>query len=97
MIYISGKITDKTVAREEKNIRRFAEKATELEAAGYEVHNPAAFTEEGWTWEQFLARDLKFIFDHKPDLYVLSNWEDSLGARLEVECAKLLGLSIEHE
>ena len=97
MIYISGKISDTTLQREKENIAKFNEMEAILKDQGQVVHNPASFVDEGYSWEQYLARDLKWIFDNRPDLYMLKGWEDSRGARLEFELAKLLGLHIMYE
>ena len=49
--------------------------------------------QEGWTWQDYLAHDLKLLLDGKPDLIVtLPDWERSKGARLEVHVAKELGI-----
>jgi hypothetical protein len=95
--YISGKISDTTLQREKENIAKFTEMAAILIDQGYEVHNPADFTIDEFSWEEYLARDLKWISDNKPTLYMLQGWEDSLGARLEFEFARLLNLEIQYE
>lgn len=97
MIYISGKITDTTLQREKENIARFSEVSALLRDQGHEVHNPADFVVEDYSWEQYLARDLKWIQDNKPSMYMMLGWEDSQGARLEWEFAKLLDLVIDYE
>lgn len=99
MYYISGRISDETREKELENLRRFVEKETELTEQGIEVFNPGSPEEvkEGWTWEEYLARDIKFIFENKPTLYMLTGWEQSRGARLEYQVAKLLSLPIIYE
>lgn len=94
MIYISGKISDVSRERELLNMTLFNIVEEQLTAQGYEVFNPAKLEIDGGTWEYYLARDLKWIIDNKPDLYLLANWQESKGARLEVEFAELLGLKI---
>lgn len=97
MIYISGKISDETREKELENLKRFAEKTAELKQMGWEVFNPGELECPGWVWEQYLARDLKFIHDHHPALYMMCGWEDSRGARLEHQTALLLELNIAYE
>jgi hypothetical protein len=92
--YLSGKITDVTKELEKANLQKFHDLEKELVARGFEVFNPANLEQEGATWEQYLARDLLWIQQNRPMLYLMEGWQDSRGARLEVEWAKLLGLSI---
>lgn len=94
MIYISGKITDSCREKELLNLSLFGVVEDQLRRQGYEVFNPASLEVDGATWEYYLARDLLWIIEHKPDLYLLANWQESKGARLEVEFAELLGLKI---
>lgn len=94
MIYISGKISDISRERELLNMTLFNIVEEKLKAQGYEVFNPASLEVDGGTWEYYLARDLLWIVQNKPYLYLLANWQESKGARLEVEFATLLGLKI---
>lgn len=66
----------------------------ELTARGFDVFNPARLEVEGKTWEWYLARDMKWIYENKPALYMLPGWQESRGARLEYELAKLLNLQV---
>lgn len=92
--YISGKITDTSREKELANMEVFYQTERELIARGFDVFNPARLEVEGKSWEWYLARDLKWIYENRPTLYMLPGWEDSRGARLEYEFAKLLDLSI---
>ena len=92
LIYISGKITDETRAKELANMARFNEMEKKLRRAGHTVFNPASIETPGWTWEMYLARDLHYLVTHRPMMYFMQGWQDSRGARLEFEFAKLLGL-----
>lgn len=95
--YISGKITNGE--SEQPNFKYFFE-AEELLWKREDcttVFNPAKLEEKEYaTWEHYLARDVKYIIDNRPTLYMLPNWEESKGARLEHELAKLLDLPIEY-
>ena len=95
--YLSGKITDETRSKELANMARFDETEAVFKAAGYAVFNPASLETPNWTWEQYLARDLKWIYEHRPTMYFMQGWQDSRGARLELEFAKLLGLQLMFE
>ena len=94
-LYISGKITDTSPEKQSANLAKFDEVAGILREAGHEVFNPAELEVKGGaTWEYYLARDLKWIYDNRPTLYVMSGCETSLGAKLEIEFAELIGLDI---
>lgn len=97
LYYISGKISAPTEAEQKINIEVFYLVERELIARGFEVFNPARLESEGKSWEWYLSRDLKWIYDNKPALYMLPNWKESPGARLEYEFAKLLNLCIVEE
>lgn len=94
MLYISGKITDVSREKELVNLQNFFNVEKELIARGFNVFNPARLEEDCRSWEWYLARDLKWINDNRPILYMLPGWQESRGARLEVEFAKLLGVRI---
>ena len=93
-VYISGAISDDNEIIEQENIQFFAREESRLSSRFKEIHNPAAFVEDGWTWEEYLARDLAWIAMNKPALYMLKGWESSLGARLERHFAEKLGLTV---
>lgn len=93
--YLSGKITDVTREKELLNMQVFNQTEKDLVARGFDVFNPAKLEVNGGTWEYYLSRDLLWIYENKPIIYLISNdWQESRGARLEVEWAKMLGLQI---
>jgi enamine deaminase RidA (YjgF/YER057c/UK114 family) len=97
-VYISGKITDHDKKKQIANLRKFDDKEVELKKIWKNVFNPASLeSNDDVSWESYLARDLKFIFEERPDLYMMDGWLDSKGAKLERECAKILGLAIYYE
>lgn len=97
-VYISGKITAPSKKEQLANLKKFDDKEAEIKGMWKHIFNPASMeTEEDTAWEVYLARDLKFIFEKRPDLLMLKNWEQSKGARLERACAKILGLNIFYE
>lgn len=95
--YISGKISNG--GTEEHIFDYFNEKESELlkRPETTEVFNPARYEEEETAWEYYIARDVKWIMENRPKMYMLKNWKDSLGARTEHALAKALGLEIEYD
>lgn len=96
MIYISGKITAPTKEEYQKNIQRFFEVEKLLDEPCY---NPARNDQNHpeWTYEEHLVEDLCTIWLELPRMYFMKGWEESRGARIEMELAKRLGLEIEYE
>ena len=95
LYYLSGKITDTTREKELLNMQRFFDVEADLLKRGFAVFNPARLEVEDAPWEYYLARDLKYILEHKPLIYLISrDWVTSRGAMLEVEMARLLNLPI---
>ena len=92
--YISGKMSDGD--SEETTFEGFYEAEELLVGQGHEVFNPAELDSEGG-WEECLARDLLWMVDNLPIMYMLVGWEGSRGAKLEYEMALQLGLEIEYE
>lgn len=98
MIYLSGAITHADKKQQQANIKRFYDLEEKLSLAGYEdVVNPAKLEVAGYEWEDYLARDLAFICEYKPELYMMKGWEQSKGARLELAMAKYLNLPLTYE
>ncbi len=86
-IYLSGKITG------DDNYRpKFDEYENKLKHFGHEVFNPAAFPNM-FTWEEFMEIDLK-ILSLCDAIFLLEDWKESRGARIEKEEAERLGLKI---
>lgn len=98
MIYLSGAITDTDSSVQEANRLRFYKKADELRLLGLKVYNPCEGEPDGRTHAQYLAYDLKWIHDNKPDtFYFMKGWEKSEGAKEEYETALLLGAKLVYE
>lgn len=96
MIYISGKITDVSLELEELNRKKFHEIERKFLVDGVRCFNPASFG-HGESWEVCLAKDLLWIYENRPKIYALKGWENSRGARLEIEFAKMINLEIYYE
>ena len=99
MIYISGPITSSDKDEYRKNIKRFSDIQLILNAQGLDTYNPAIHDElhPDWTYEQYLVNDILVIVDQKPDMFFMKKWEQSRGARIEMELAKRFGLKIDFE
>ncbi|HRJ90072.1 MAG TPA: DUF4406 domain-containing protein [Pyrinomonadaceae bacterium] len=90
-IYISGKITglDPVEAR-----AKFDAAERGLRAFGYEPVNPMALVEDrGQSWAEFMAEDIKLLAQCD-GIWLLSDWRESRGARIEFQIAAELGLQI---
>jgi hypothetical protein len=91
-IYISGAITG------DSNYKAKFEKAKkDLETSGYRAVNPAEFElPEGATWEDYMKQDLALLL--KCDgIYMLKDWRQSRGARIEQFLAKELKMQVQYE
>lgn len=89
--YISGKITGLS---EDEYMANFHRGKKEVELIGLEPVSPVDLPHEhGKTWTEFMREDLAalLICDN---LYALSNWQDSAGARIEVQLAIDLNMTI---
>jgi len=95
--YLSSPITSDTREKELENLERLALKKIELTAQGHKCFNPGELETAGKTWEYYLAKDLVWIYENKPTLYMMKNWELSRGCRLEHEMALQLNLTITYE
>lgn len=91
-IYISGKISG-LETEEVKSLFNQAEQSLKLR--GFETVNPLDVLpyQEHLTWEDYMIADIKALFDCKA-IFMLTNWKDSRGARIEHNIANELGLRI---
>jgi hypothetical protein len=94
-VYISGKITGLEVAEFEKN---FSDAEETLKEMGFaEVINPCTLDHcHGKTWEEYMLEDIKALF-YCDAIYMLSNWKQSRGARIEFFIALEMGKIILHQ
>lgn len=89
-LYVSGPMSG--VA--EHNFPEFHAATTRLRKAGFQVVSPAELGDyDGWTWEQYLKRDLVELVKCE-GVAVLRNWHTSRGAQLEVYVADALKLPV---
>lgn len=49
------------------------------------------------TYEEYLSNDIKELADGCTSIFMLENWEDSKGAKIELDLAQKLGLTIYYE
>lgn len=85
-VYISGKITGK-----ENYLEEFSEAEKELKYCGYDVVNPAKHLIPGFTWKDYMKRDIALMLDCD-FIYKIEGWEKSKGARLESKLCEILGI-----
>lgn len=101
-IYISGKITGTTDYRE-----KFEKAENKLIKAGYEVLNPveAAYELETFhkvcgkgkpTWQEYMREAIKMEM-RADEVYMLSDWQESEGAKIERNLAFDLHIPIRYE
>lgn len=88
-VYISGKISGLS-EKEYKNNFNSAE--LYLTGLGYDVVNPVAYdTIPNGTWKDYMRRDLKLLLDCDY-IYLLDNWTESTGAKVEYSLARDIGI-----
>jgi len=94
-VYISGKITGLDYQQAFANFER-AEKF--LIEQGFEPVNPMkkVSEQEGKTWKEYMLEDIAMLWDCDA-IYLLSNWTDSRGAKIEYVIARQLELKIVFE
>jgi hypothetical protein len=94
-IYISGKISglDPKVAK-----KKFDDAEIYLKSTGFEVINPMNFGEgdPNKTWKDYMIEDINMLFDCD-GIYMLDNWGNSKGARVERAIAIELCLQITYQ
>ncbi len=81
-IYIAGKITGLTEA---EAFESFDLAAREIEKRGHEPLNPMRLVDQDpdRTYEDLLLNALEIVLVSAEAMYMLPNWRDSLGARIE--------------
>lgn len=90
IVYIAGKITGNPKYKEQ-----FSKAAKMLKSKGYTVINPCCLP-EGLTWEQYMSICIPMV-DVADKLYMLENWTDSRGAKLEHDHARKQGKEIMYQ
>jgi hypothetical protein len=90
-VYIAGRITGLPDYQE-----RFAKAAQQLTNDGHQPVNPALLGsgDRPWTW--YMKRALQLMLGCDA-VYMLTGWEDSRGAPLELYVAVNCGMTVMHE
>lgn len=91
--YISGKITGLELPEAEQNFHKaglFLKKKY-----GCDIINPMFDVEyhPEKTWAEYMLEDIKLLFTCD-SIYMLNNWKDSKGARIEFNIAVELGINL---
>lgn len=84
-IYIAGKVTDLPYF---EVVEKFEAAADRLREAGYIPVNPLEHCEENWHWARCMRVCIHILTSECDGIYLLPDWEDSQGAKIEVEMAK---------
>ena len=93
-IYISGKISGTDITETRK---RFAAAAKAMKRLGYEPVNPLDNElSEHDNWEAHIVKDIATLLQCKA-IYMLQDWQDSKGARIEYYIATQIGIPIMYE
>lgn len=95
-IYIAGKITGLDIQDAAVN---FTAAQIVLERFGHEALNPLFLVDqtEGRQYRDYLLDALRILMTEADGVYMLDNWRDSKGARLEHAYAEIYGLPIFYE
>ena len=86
-LYVSGPIT----GMPDKNKDAFEIASNWLKTKNIEPLNPFDFEQDGFTWTEYLKRDIRLLLDCD-GLFLLKGWDCSRGARLEVNIAVSLDM-----
>lgn len=93
-IYISGKITGLPFDEVEDN---FYNAQNRLEEAGFKVVNPLNNgLSQNDKWEHHMKADIKLLMECNT-IYLLENWKESRGAKIEYELAVKLGYKMMYQ
>lgn len=97
-IYIAGKISGLSYS---EAVAKFAKAADLLRRLGHEPVNPMEVNGldgdgKEYPWAEYMKRDIPILLDCDA-IYLLPDWQDSKGARLEKYIADELGMLIVYE
>ena len=88
-IYLSGKISGEDP---QKCWEKFAKAEDDMRAKGFNVINPLKIEKpKCLIWEHFMLRDLRELSRKCDCLYALADWQESVGAAIEVAFAQGTG------
>lgn len=91
-IYISGQITGLDIKVAEEYFEQIEDK---LRQAGHHPINPCKILPYSpeLTWKDYMVEDIKAIFNCEA-MFMLENWRNSKGAKIEHDLAQHLGLKV---
>ncbi|MCL2291209.1 MAG: DUF4406 domain-containing protein [Bacteroidetes bacterium] len=89
-VYIAGKVTGLNLA---DAFVKFGTAEFQLKQAGYDVVNPMRICSQSWSWEKCMKACIMGLVQCDA-IYLLPDWKESEGARLEYYIAKKLKLKI---
>ena len=87
-IYISG-----SISKNPNYMNQFGAAERALLAEGNKVVNPANNGNATWTYKQFIDKGLKQLMDCDC-IYMLTGYEESIGALLELAYAEAVGIKV---
>ena len=91
-VYISGKITGLQIEEVNEN---FSKAASYIRSIGHIPISPLDITPPNadMDWKEFMIKDISGLLDCDA-IYMLKNWGQSKGARIEYQIAKEMDLKI---
>jgi hypothetical protein len=93
-LYISGPISNPNLETVKANIAAFNAAEIQLDAAGHSVVNPVKNgVPDDAPWIDHMRADIKMLMDCDGVAY-LPGWENSTGAKIEMELARSLGFPV---
>lgn len=90
-VFIAGKVTG---LHRQQTFNLFKNAEQYLHAKGFKTINPLSLAPPICTWSYAMRISLNYMVNHCNKLYLLDNWEDSKGARIQKSLADTLGFSI---
>lgn len=88
-VYISGPMS----GYEDLNFPAFFKAEESLRNMGYQTINPAAIEQPVKSWEACMKKDIRELMEADA-VVTLPGWEDSKGAKIEVNLAVTLGMEV---
>lgn len=91
-VYISGKISG---LPHQDAYDKFEKAENDVKEMGFEPINPMKICpfNPDWSWDDYMVEDIKALFKCKA-IYMLKDWGDSKGARIERSIAQEMGIRI---
>jgi len=83
-IYISGKVTGEAYLG---CYKKFSDMEEKLKQCKYLVINPMRLCKPSWSWQRCMIKCVFYLIFKADVLLLLSDWENSRGARLEKRIA----------